>query len=474
MARSLGHSPRGHRIIKRLAINSSLMIIPILLATLFVSGCHAQTYKPTESIIVNFFLHIISGNNKQRQEAYRFIEQNWEANFTPMVLEVIYLNRDLAFNVELIKLLEGKTNQDFGYDFNRWYSWLWRQKYNPHPDYADFKAALYRRIDSKFGAYFNKDRPLKIRLDEVRWGGVRQDGIPPLRYPQMIDAKDADYLEDSNIVFGIEVNGDLRAYPKRILAWHEMFVDTVGGEPVTGVYCTLCGTMILYKSTYNDTVHKLGTSGFLYRSNKLMYDQDTQSLWNTIWGKPVIGPLVNENIQLERLSVVTTTWSEWRKRHPSTRVLSLRTGHIRDYSEGAAYREYFATDELMFNVPELDQRLKNKAEILGLILRQHSNKPLAISSQFLLQHPIYYDQINDFRFVVLTDSSGAHRVYETKNIVFTKWDQNVHIVDDQERSWTLYESRLESKNGQTLYRLPSHRAFWFGWYSAYKHTRLVH
>ena len=82
--------------------------------------------------------------------------------------------------------------------------------------------------------------------------------------------------------------------------------------------------------------HNLGTSGFLYRSNKLMYDQDTQSLWNTIWGQPVVGPLVDRGIVLERLSVVTTTWGEWRRRHPDTKVLSLNTGYDRDYTEGAA------------------------------------------------------------------------------------------------------------------------------------------
>ena len=90
---------------------------------------------------------------------------------------------------------------------------------------------------------------------------------------------------------GISLGDDVRAYPKRILAWHEMFVDTVGGISVAGVYCTLCGTMILYETTRNGVDHELGTSGFLFRSNKLMYDRATQSLWNTLWGKPVIGPL---------------------------------------------------------------------------------------------------------------------------------------------------------------------------------------
>ena len=78
----------------------------------------------------------------------------------------------------------------------------------------------------------------------------------------MIPAEQANYLEDDNIVFGIAVNGDIRAYPKRILAWHEMFVDNVGGINVAGVYCTLCGTVILYETEFNGTNHALGTSGF--------------------------------------------------------------------------------------------------------------------------------------------------------------------------------------------------------------------
>ena len=204
-----------------------------------------------------------------------------------------------------------------------------------------------------------------------------------------------------------------------------------------------------------------------------MYDKSTQSLWNTIWGKPVLGPLVDKNIELERLSIVTTTWGEWRRRHPQTKVLSINTGYTRDYSEGAAYREYFATDELMFNVPVLDSRLKNKDEVLGLIFTQYLDKPLAISARYLINHPVYHDEIDGFRFIVFTDKTGANRVYEAKDESFVKWDQNNSIIDNKGIKWQLEENYIESDNGQILYRLPSHRAFWFGWYSAYSHTRLV-
>lgn len=271
----------------------------------------------------------------------------------------------------------------------------------------------------------------------------------------------------------LEVNRDVRAYPKRILAWHEMFVDEVGGVPVTGVYCTLCGSMILYRSEHDGKNHSLGTSGFLYRSNKLMYDQETQSLWNTLWGEPVIGPLAQKGIFLQRLSVVTTTWGEWRQRHPETTVLSLETGYQRNYAEGAAYQHYFATDQLMFPVPKRDLRLKNKDEVIGLILSPHLDKPLAISVNYLSEHRLFHTQIETFRIVVLTDKSGAIRVYETKNIRFSQWDQDHVVVDENGISWVMTESSLQSPDGDILYRMPAHRSFWFGWFSAYAHTRLI-
>jgi hypothetical protein len=370
-------------------------------------------------------------------------------------------------------MVEARTGQDFGLDQSAWYRWLWNQPEQSHPAYAEFKSALYRLIDPIFAGYFSSERATEIRLDEIRWGGVRQDGIPPLREPNMISAEDAAYLRDRHIVFGIEVNGDARAYPKRILAWHEMFVDEVGGVPVAGVYCTLCGTMILYKTEFNGANHELGTSGFLYRSNKLMYDRATQSLWNTIWGRPVVGPLVGQGIDLEYLSVVTTTWGAWRERHPDTSVLSLDTGFERDYSEGEAYREYFSTDELMFTVPTLDTRLKNKDEILALRSAGADATPLALASEFLQDNPLYHDRLGEQPIVVLTDQSGANRVYLEDDVRFVAWDGMEIVTDDAGVSWILTEDRLEAADGRTRERVPAHRAFWFGWYSAYPETRLV-
>jgi len=274
----------------------------------------AQERSRAVSSEVEYFLKLNNATTRTDQEYYLSkIKEHWKPSFEIMTLESLYFNYNNNLGTQLLLTLVDKTGQRFGFDFNAWYSYLWNKPQELHPDYAYFKSEVHKGIDSKFETYF-KDRQSdsQIRLDEIRWGGVKQDGIPPLRNPRMLPAERGTYLQDDNIVFGISVNGDARAYPKRILAWHEMFTDTVGGLSVTGVYCTLCGTVILYNNKHKDKTYTLGTSGFLYRSNKLMYDKDTQSLWSTLEGKPVVGPLVNKGIQLDYMSVVTTTWGEWK------------------------------------------------------------------------------------------------------------------------------------------------------------------
>lgn len=452
------------------AIRCGLVSLAVLMLT-------AETLRsestPNAGNADELFLDLFLGDINASQSALARIGDSWEEGYVPMALESVYLLSNPGTAVNLIRLLEDKTGEQFGSDLNEWYRWLWSRPEVMHPRYADFKAALYSYIDPRFGGYFRGDLNARIRLDEVRWGGVVQDGIPPLRNPAMIEAENATWLDDDHVVFGLEIEGDARAYPKRIMGWHEMFLDTVGGVSVAGVYCTLCGAMILYRTETDGVTHELGTSGFLYRSNKLMYDQATQSLWNTLWGQPVLGPLAKSEIELERGWLVTTTWGEWRRRHPDTKVLSLDTGYQRDYSEGAAYREYFATDALMFQVPVLDNRLLNKDEVLGLILPAHPDEPVAVSVRFLDGHRIYHHQIGELRFVVVTDASGANRVYEAGTNEFTGWDGDRRLTDANGKTWILTEDSLASSDGSLLQRLPAHRSFWFGWYSAYPGTRLI-
>ncbi len=412
-------------------------------------------------------------DRKKNKETLQYLEDTWVDGYIPMLLDVSYLSGRQVDHKSIIKLLEKKTGEQFGGDIFQWFEWMWNRDLELLPYQGDWMARIYRTIDPKFEQYFkNRTQESLIRLDEVRWGGVLQDGIPPLRKPKMILPSQADYLDDDHIVFGVSINGDHRAYPKRILAWHEMFVDEIGGENIAGVYCTLCGTVIAYNTSYEGRNYALGTSGFLYRSNKLMYDKATQSLWNTIEGKPVIGPLVKKEIELSSHAVVTTTWGEWKKKHPSTQVLSLDTGHKRNYDEGNAYKDYFATDDLMFNVPILDDRLNNKDEVLIVRAEGYQNNPLAISADYLKKNKIYQDKIADTNFVVLTDRSGGNRVYKSKDYSFVKIEEE-NVIDDRGTLWNIEEEKLISSEGKILERLPYHRIFWFAWYNTYRDTRLV-
>ena len=423
----------------------------------------------------SFALLIHTSDKRAVDRAMLVLDAHWKPEFIPQLLDIISVPLSDYTRSQAIGLLTAKTSMDFGQDINEWYYWLWNRPEQVSPGYSDFKGDLYGLIDPKFTAYFlGHQASARIRLDEVRWGGVLQDGIPPLRDPEMIPANQATYLDATNIVFGLEVNGDARAYPKRILAWHEMFTDTIGGVDIAGVYCTLCGTVIPFKTEVEGKRYELGTSGFLYRSNKLMYDQATQSLWSTVRGEPVIGPLAGTSIRLEHVSIVTTTWDEWRRRHPETTVLSLETGHRRNYGEGVAYSHYFATDQLMFNTPFRDSRLRNKQEVLALVFPAFPGAQLAIDTSFLDNNPLYTDMVGQQKVLVLTDRSGASRVYDPKQLDFIAYDRDSSVTDSRGKVWKLSESGLTSPDGKTsLDRLPSRRAFWFGWYAAFPDTRLV-
>jgi len=156
----------------------------------------------------------------------------------------------------------------------------------------------------------------------------------------------------------------------------------------------------VYQTKFNGVHHELGTSGFLYRSNKVMYDHATKSCWSTLHGEPIVGPLVGK--------------------HPNTTVLSLETGHHRDYGEGVAYRDYFATDKLMFTVPQIDTRLLNKDEVLAF---RDEDQQLAIAIKFLATKGIHHDKIGKQNIVVLANSNGASRAYDAGTTTFTSWNR---------------------------------------------------
>lgn len=391
--------------------------------------------------------------------------------------DVPVADRGSPIRRRLLSFLDRQTRKGFGDDLTAWRAWIWSLPYDPHPEYASLKSIVYGQIDRRMRAFFPPGVRSTIRLDEIDWGGVTVNGIPPLRMPRVVAAQEARYLRDSHIVFGIVINNEARAYPRRILGWHEMAIDRVGGVDLTIVYCTLCGTVIPYESAVGGRTYRFGTSGLLYQSNKLMFDEDSNSLWSTFEGTPVVGSLVGSGVQLRTRPVVTTTWREWRAAHPRTSVLSIDTGFERDYSEGAAYRDYFSSDRLMFEVSRRDNRLPNKAEVLTFRVRAEGEQkwlPVAVEARFLLDKPVFSLEAGGERFTIVTSRGGANRVYHTSTL-FPDQRAGETIRDGQGRSWRVSEEALTSVDDASLRapRVPAQRAFWFGWFAQFPNTVLV-
>ncbi|NQW03985.1 MAG: DUF3179 domain-containing protein [Acidobacteria bacterium] len=447
---------------------------------------HVPPQAPPRVPPVGVFLDAGGSDEAAATRALAIITPAWKDGYAAMFIDMARLlpprrrgDQLLVHPVRtrLLTFLGQRTGQRFGDDLAAWRDWLWNRPYDPHPDYAAFKAAVYSSVDPTMREFFTAAKSV-IRLDEVDWGGVPVNGIPPLDQPRSIPAADASYLRDSHIVFGVVVAGRARAYPKRILAWHEMALDQLGGEDLTVVYCTLCGTVIPYKSVVGGTKRQFGTSGLLYRANKLMFDRETMSLWSTLDGRPVVGALAGQPLTLEAFPVVTTTWGEWKEQHPQTTVLSIETGYDRDYGEGVAYREYFDSDRLMFRVPRPDTRLKNKAEVLGVLVPAvgGGRQAAAFSADFLARTRVHHETLEGRTFVVLTSPKGANRVHDVGAVTIRRWVSDTIVADAAGRRWVVTEDALmpeASRSASALPRVPAFRAFWFGWHAQFPETLLV-
>jgi len=387
-----------------------------------------------------------------------------------------------------VRAAEALSGQAFGADWSAWVEWYGGTQLTPPPGFIGWKGALLARIDPRFRDFFRDELGSRIRVEEILWGGVPVDGIPALVNPRMNARTDAPYLTDFDPVFGLEIAGDARAYPLRIMDWHEMANDVVGGIPVSIAYCTLCGAAIAYDGRASDgRTYTFGSSGLLYVSNKLMYDHQTMTLWNQLTGEPVQGPLAGSGVRLKRLPLVMTAWRAWREQHPETRVLSDDTGYFRNYAIGAAYGEYFSSGETMFPVWQRSQRLPFKSWVYGLRIGE---APKAYPVDGIAREDVINDAIagtpvvlvvgvgnlalqgvgreGDFVFRV-----GAEvRAYARGDHQFASGPDEGSVIDEAGLVWRMTEDALIGPAGQRMERIAGHLAYWFAWYAFFPTTEV--
>lgn len=239
-------------------------------------------------------------------------------------------------------------------------------------------------------------------------------------------------------VIGVVVGKSSRAYPLKILNYHEVVNDRLDGVPIAVTYCPLCDSAAVFDRRTELGEHEFGVSGLLFNSNVLMYDRGGQpeSLWSQMLAQGVSGPAAGK--PLKTRPVELTTWQDWLGRHPETTLLSDRTGHARNY-EVNPYRPYFDSSKLMFPVAVTDRRLPPKERVLGLWTGNEA-RAYALSAPFL-ENPELGDQEQELggrKFTLQYDAKA-------KSVRVTRADDGL----------------------QWMY------SFWFVWYAFRPQTELI-
>ncbi len=246
------------------------------------------------------------------------------------------------------------------------------------PDYVRYKGASLLLVEPRWKPFFD-DAGGQVDWRLVSWGGVLIDDRPPgdsnpcprgcipaLDDPAVTAASEGDWYPDDAIVFGVVVAGEARAYPKNIMEVHEMVNDTLGGRRLGMPYCTLCGSAQAYfTDEVGDTDLVLRTSGLLSRSNKVMYELGTKSVFDTFTGRAITGALRRAGVQLDEVTVVTSSWGAWKRSHPATTIVARDGGLGRTYpADPLQGRD---DDGPIFPIGTVDPRLPVQEQVVGVI-----------------------------------------------------------------------------------------------------------
>jgi hypothetical protein len=297
---------------------------------------------------------------------------------------------------------------------------------SPRQDSAPL-APLLRRT---FG--FTEATPHLVPWEELHEGCSRRDCIPALDEPRFVSADRAGFLGAGDAVLALARGGEARAYPVKILNWHELVNDTVGKKPVLISYCPLCGSGVAFERRVEGKTAEFGVSGLLYRSDLVMYDRATNTLWSQIEGRAIAGPLSGKF--LRTLPLAHTSWGEWKKHHPGTLVLSTDTGSAHDYDR-YPYGDYETSPKISFPVAARDDRLPPKTAVYGVMA---GDVPVAYEAAWLRGKKKLTDNVAGRELAVEMGKDGSVTV-------------------------------RDAETGETFTAM---RLFWFAWYAFHPSTEL--
>ena len=378
-----------------------------------------------------------------------------------------------------------------------WYGFGYRPPVTPR--YPEWKATLLsitatEATSPRFAELLRPFEPgVETEGDELTrllvWTGVQPNGRPPLTSPEVVHRLDAGYLAPEDVVYGLVVEGEARAYPRRVVAWHGAVNDAVGGTPLLLAHCLPCGGAVAFDRRVDGETLRFGTAGLALLGRTLLFDEQSLRLQDAFAGVSASGAEGGQRVppsfegapRLEALPLVTTTWAAWSTAHPDSGVLSLDTGYERDYASGAAVAIELAAAAPLYPAPLAlppdgppDDPLDARAPVLGLEL---GGVLRAYPVEDIETRRVVHDLVEGTAIVLLSEGPGlGTRAYASGDTVIDRLvreDGAPIAVDIEGERWFVNERALVSTlDGRERPRLVLQQGYWFAWRGAHPETTL--
>lgn len=351
----------------------------------------------------------------------------------------------------------------------------------------DDRSSTLARLTSSWNTDWERRT---VSTGEMMSGGPPRDGIPPIDDPNFISpAEAAEWLADNEPIVIFEHDGDARAYPLQILTWHEIVNDEVGSIPVSVTFCPLCNATVVFDRRLGDTVYDFGVSGLLRNSDLIMWDRQTESLWQQFTGEGIVGDLAGA--QLRFLPSAIISFADFRAAHPDGLVLSRETGFNRRYGQNP----YVGYDTIGQNpflfTGEIDGRLPAMVRVITLSLDDEVD--IAYPLPTLAEMGAINDEqagqpISVFHTPGTSSALGAATIAAAEDVgatgVFdpvldgqrlTFRAENGTFIDEQTGSiWNILGQAVDGPHsGSQLNRLVHADHFWFSW-AAFKPDTIIY
>lgn len=297
------------------------------------------------------------------------------------------------------------------------------------------------------------------------YDGTGKDGIPVIENPVFVNAKDLknnSYLNDSDLVIGLVFENETRAYPHRILDWHEIVNDEINGEKFTVNYCPLTGTAFTWKGNFNGINKTFGISGLLYKTNLILYDRETDSNWSQLKLECVNGKLRGEKPTL--IQTIETDWATWQKLYPNTKVLSNEQGLNRNYKEYpyGGYKEIH--DFFISPVQPINNALPLKERVFAIL--KNNNSKVYKFQDFLNGNAIK-DTFEKDNLLIIGNQHflKAFKIegdLNNLNFNFRSINSDAFFSDNEGNQWNIQGKAIEGpRKGEQLKNTNSLVSFWF-------------